>query len=207
MKRTLATTAILVAIAWLFPNDGGAGKSTIALGGNWEFSGEVSAPGSVGAVEINSELTPDSDAVPGAVSGDAYGLTVAPTVKISPFSVGPVGGNAHKWVVGTRLYLPRLTGGGGTGKPQSLIGLMLLDPPGVDTTQSSALLEAWALRVGTRLPSKFDGAVRVGKLQITSSPPPTSCNDTSGEEGEIRWDANYLYLKAGKWKRARLSTW
>lgn len=204
MKR-----AALIAALVLLPVRGDAGKSTVSLGGNWEFSGEVSSPGGAGAVEINAELTPDNDAVPGQVSGDAYGLTVAPTVNISKYSVGPVGGNSHKWVASQRLYMPRLQKGGGTGKPQSLIGLMILDPPGIDTTQADALMEAWALTVGTKLPSRFAGSVQMGGLRIyPSPPPPASSSDPSGQVGDVRWDAGYLYVKTGyKWRRAALREW
>lgn len=206
MKRAFAA---LIAALTLLPVRGDAGKTTIALGGHWEFSGEVSSGGSAGAVEINAELTPDADAVPGQVSGDAYGLTVAPTVNISPYSVGPVGGNAHKWVAGTRLYMPKLQGGKGTGKPQSLIGLMLLDPPGVDTLPSDALMEAWAIAVGTRLPSRFAGSVQMGGLRIyPSPPPPASSSDPAGQVGEVRWSEKYLYLKTGyRWKRVAFKEW
>lgn len=138
-------------------------KSTLALGNHLEFSGEVASSGSVGAMEINTTLTPDNDAVPGQIGGDAYGFTVAPVVNISPHSVGPIGSfNTHKWVASHRLHLPKLQGGNGTGKPQSLVGLMIIDPPGVDTAVEDALLEAWGLYVGTTLGNKFSGALQVG---------------------------------------------
>lgn len=137
-------------------------KITIPLGYHLELSGEISSPGSSGAVEINTVLVPDNDAVPGQVSGDAFLFTLAPTVEISPYSTGPVGTNAHKWVGNGRVYMPRLEGGQGIGKPQSLFGLMIVDPPGVDTRVEDALLEAYGLFVGTTLPNKFSGALQVG---------------------------------------------
>jgi hypothetical protein len=138
-------------------------KSTIALGDHLELSGEVASKGSVGVLELNPTLTPDCDAIPGQVSGDAFGLTVAPTINISPYSVGPIGTpNAHKWVASYRLRMPKLQGGQGCGKPQSLVGLLLTDPPGQDTDVEDALLEVWAVLVGSTLPSKFAGALQVG---------------------------------------------
>jgi hypothetical protein len=139
-------------------------KSTIALGDHFELSGEVAGVGSVGALEINTVLTPDCDAIPGHVAGDAWCFTLAPTVNISPHSIGPIGAiNTHKWVGNGRLYIPRLQGGGGTGKPQSLIGLLIADPPGQDTAVEDALLEAWALLIGSTLGVKFEGALQVGQ--------------------------------------------
>jgi hypothetical protein len=183
-------------------------KSTIALGDHLEIVGEVSGPGSVGGVEIAQTLTPDNDAVPGAVSGDAFAFTLRPTVNISPHSNGPMGTNAHKWVGTLRMYMPKLQGGGGTGKPQSLVGIMLLDPPGTDTLPEDAWLEAWALVVGTKLGIKIDGLVQVGSLRIAKTFTPTSSADPRGKSGDVCRDANYLYLKDEyTWKRTRLETW
>lgn len=184
MKRV---PVVLIAALALLSVRADAGKSTISMGGNWEFSGDVSSPGGAGAVEINAELTPDNDAIPGQVSGDAYGLTVAPLVNISRYSIGPVGRNAHKWVASQRLALPRLQGGGGTGKPQSLIGLQIIDPPGVETRVEDALLEAWALHIGTTLGSKMAGALQVG------SPGTTAQALQFGSGGGSRWN-NMLWV-------------
>lgn len=183
-------------------------KTTINLHEHLEFSGHISAPGSAGAIEINTELTPDCDAVPGQVSGDAFAFTLAPTINISPHSVGPIGGNSHKWVGTARVYMPRLKGGGGTGKPQSLVGFMLLDPPGVDTTQDDALMEAWAIAIGTKLPIRIAGLIQVGGLRVMPGNVPTCSNDPEGKVGDIRWDENHLYIKTGyTWKRTALETW
>lgn len=178
-------------------------KITIPLSHHLEITGEVSENGSVTGVEFNQTLTPDNDAQPGQCSGDAFAFTLAPKVNISPHSCGPVGGNAHKWVGTLKMYLPRLQGGGETGKPQGLVGLLITDPPGTDVREEDALMGAWAVRVGTRLPTIFDGPVRVGKLRITNSPAPLSSTDPTGEEGEVRWDENYWYLKINSRRWAR----
>jgi hypothetical protein len=183
-------------------------KSTIALSDHLEIVGEVSGPGSVGGIEIALTLTPDNDAEPGNVSGDAFCFTLRPTVNISPDSCGPMGTNAHKWVGNARIYMPKLQGGGGTGKPQSLAGIMLLDPPGTDTLPEDAWLEAWSLLIGTKLGVKIDGLLQVGSLRIAKTFTPTSSADPRGKSGDVCRDADYLYVKDEyTWKRVALEIW
>jgi hypothetical protein len=47
----------------------------------------------------------------------------------------------------------------------------------------------------------------VAAPQLPTSPPATASD--AGREGEIRYDANYVYvcIAANTWKRAALSTW
>lgn len=55
------------------------------------------------------------------------------------------------------------------------------------------------------------GALYAGYLINAVAKTPTSSADTSGMQGEMRWDASYIYVCTGTsnpyWKRAALSTW
>jgi hypothetical protein len=51
--------------------------------------------------------------------------------------------------------------------------------------------------------------LEIGQLRLgTFNPPPTSATDT-GTAGEVRWDANYLYLciATDTWRRTVHETW
>lgn len=53
------------------------------------------------------------------------------------------------------------------------------------------------------------GAMEAGQLRAgTLNPPPASATDT-GKPGEIRWDANYIYLciAVNTWRRVVHETW
>jgi hypothetical protein len=148
-----------------------------------DVTSEVSSSGTVGALEVNTVLTPSNNTGSGETSGDATGLIVQPTVNISQYSTGPVGTNAHKWVVGQRLRMPTLQGGFPTGKPQSYVGLLIAEPLSGAAEVEDALLEAWSLYNGTTLGSKFSGAVQIG------NPGTTAQALTFGSGSGTRWNS------------------
>lgn len=147
------------------------GRGGVKGNNSLEATGEVSGPGNVSSIAMTATLTPGDHATPDNAGGDAYGLYIRPTVNISQYSTGPIGVNAHKYVAGQLLDIPRLHPlGSGAGKPQSLYGLWISDPLGHTTTVEEALLEAWALFVATTLGSKFSGAVQIGNPGTVAQP-------------------------------------
>lgn len=50
--------------------------------------------------------------------------------------------------------------------------------------------------------------VNNSKIRVRNPGTPASSSD-AGDQGEIRWDSNYIYvcISSGVWKRAALSTW
>lgn len=64
--------------------------------------------------------------------------------------------------------------------------------------------------MGTVNPSAkltISGATGYDQLNLTASYTPTSTADSNGHQGDIAWDANFIYVKTGAgWKRSALST-
>jgi hypothetical protein len=67
------------------------------------------------------------------------------------------------------------------------------------------------LGVGAMDPSSrvdVEGDEGFAQLRLRASYTPTDPGDTNGEEGDIAWDDDYVYVKTSAgWKRAALSTW
>jgi hypothetical protein len=54
----------------------------------------------------------------------------------------------------------------------------------------------------------IEGDDGFAQLRLRASYTPTDTDDTNGEEGDIAWDDDYIYIKtSGGWKRAALSSW
>lgn len=78
---------------------------------------------------------------------------------------------------------------------------------GVDTTGTLALFGAGGAQLNLAL---LDGDLHInsGRLFLQEPNPPASASAT-GADGQIGWDANYLYICTGTdtWKRVAIATW
>ena len=76
-----------------------------------------------------------------------------------------------------------------------------------DSNTRMSITQAGNVGIGTQNPtSALD--VDAISIRIRNSGAPSSASDT-GAQGEIRWDANYLYIcvATNTWKRVALSAW
>jgi hypothetical protein len=78
----------------------------------------------------------------------------------------------------------------------------------VSYTQSMTLDAAGNVLIGTSVPGASKLVIADNSIQINSSKTPASSSD-AGVQGQIAWDADYVYVCVAPdtWKRSALSTW
>lgn len=171
----------------LTPGAVGIGSTAPAgVGVNMDL--DVYSTGTVNGMLLTPKLRPDADNSTPA-SGDAHALRIKPTVHISPNSTGPVGSNAHKHVVALQLHIPDLVlDGAGTGKPQDLCALHILNNTAGDVGTAKALRGLWGIRIQGGLPNEFVGCIHLKNEGA-------AIQNIGGADSGEAWNANALRIE------------
>ncbi|GAH33358.1 unnamed protein product, partial [marine sediment metagenome] len=178
---------------------------TTAGAADYVLTTNGSGVGSWAAIPPDADWTISVDDMYSAVTGNV-GIGVA-----SPAQKLDVDGTAQ--MTGFKL-----TPGGATGyvltEDGSGVGSWQVIPPDADWTISVDDMYSAVtgnVGIGTSGPTaKLDvtGTTGYDQIRMRTSFTPSGTSDASGNQGDVAWDNDYIYVKTGDgWERAALSTW